>query len=94
VLTDVVALIDAEAGPATETMVAGGWTRMASVRRAREAALPGVVFSGRDEDTAHGAALIGAFAADPAADDLADSLSRAQSARATPPPTTLTGGPA
>ncbi len=90
VLADVVALIDAEAGPATETVVAGGWTRMASVRRARETALPGVVFSTRDEDTAHGAALIGAFAADPAAHDLADALS----ARATHPPTTLTGGSA
>jgi sugar (pentulose or hexulose) kinase len=90
VLTDVVALIDAEAGAATETVVAGGWTRMASVRRAREAALPGVVFSSRDEDTAHGAALIGAFAADPAAHDLADALST----RATHPPTTLTGGSA
>ena len=94
VLTDVVALIDAEAGPATETIVAGGWTRMASVRRAREAALPGVVFSSRDEDTAHGAALIGAFAADPAAHDLADTLSKGQPAGATHPPTTLTGGSA
>jgi sugar (pentulose or hexulose) kinase len=94
VLTGVVALIDAEAGPATETVVAGGWSRMASVRRARETALRGVVFSSRDEDTAHGAALIGAFAADPAAHDLADALSSAQSTRATHPPTTLTGGSA
>ena len=57
--------MDAEAGPATETVVAGGWARMASVRRAREAALPGLVFSDRDEDTAYGAALVAAFAADP-----------------------------
>ncbi len=63
-LREVVALIDAEVGPATETVVAGGWAGMASVRRARQAALPGVRYSSRSEDTAYGAALIGSFAAD------------------------------
>lgn len=69
-LREVVALIDAQVGPATETVVAGGWAGMASVRRARQAALPGVRFSSRSEDTAYGAALIGSFAADPQQQDL------------------------
>ena len=37
VLRDVVALLDAEVGPATETVVAGGWARMACVRRSAAA---------------------------------------------------------
>ncbi|MDQ4054951.1 MAG: FGGY family carbohydrate kinase [Actinomycetota bacterium] len=69
-LSEVVALIDAQVGPPTETIVAGGWAGMASVRRARHAALPGVRYSARSEDTAYGAALIGSFAADPQQHDL------------------------
>lgn len=76
-LHNVVALIDAQVGPAAETVVAGGWAGMASVRRARATALPGVRFSTRAEDTAFGAALVGRFAADPTTDDLVDFVSRA-----------------
>ena len=75
VLADVVALLDAEIGPADETVVSGGWSGMATIRRARRALLPGVRFSTRSEDTAHGAALIGAFAAS-TENDLADFASR------------------
>jgi hypothetical protein len=50
---------------------------MCSVRRSRQRILPGVRFSERAEDTAYGAALIAAFAADPTADDLAAYLSHA-----------------
>ena len=57
--------------PGTRSVLAGGWVAMRSVRRSRERILPDVLFSERAEDTAYGAALIGAFAADPAADDLA-----------------------
>lgn len=71
-LRAVVAHMDAEVSPARHTVVAGGWAGMASVRRARRAALPDVSFSDRPEDTAFGAALVGAFAADPAALDLTD----------------------
>jgi sugar (pentulose or hexulose) kinase len=76
-LRDVVALIDAQVGPATETVVAGGWAGMESVRRARESALPGVRFSSRSEDTAYGAALIGCFAADSQHHDLVQFVSGA-----------------
>lgn len=76
VLRGVVALLDDEVGPATETVVAGGWARMASVRRSRLQALPGVTFSPRSEDTAYGAALIGSFAADPDHGDLIDFITR------------------
>ena len=72
----VVALLDAEVGPATETVVAGGWARMACVRRSRLQALPGVTFSPRTEDTAHGAAFIGSFAADSERHDLIDFVTR------------------
>jgi sugar (pentulose or hexulose) kinase len=75
-LRGVVSLIDAQVGPATETVVAGGWAGMASVRRARQAALPGVRFSSRSEDTAYGAALVGSFAIDPQHHDLIDYVSR------------------
>ena len=75
-LRDVVAVLDAEVGPATETVVAGGWARMACVRRSRCNALPDVTFSPRSEDTAHGAALIGAFAADAEHADLIEFVTR------------------
>jgi sugar (pentulose or hexulose) kinase len=70
-LAAVVDRLDAEVGPATQTIVAGGWAGMAAVQRARRALLPGVTFSVRSEDTAHGAALIGAFACTPSENDLA-----------------------
>ena len=69
---EVVARMDAEVPPATSTIIAGGWAQMASVRRAREAAFPGVVFSDHQEDTAYGAALVAAFCADDSATDLTE----------------------
>lgn len=75
VLEEVLAVMDAEHPPATRSVLAGGWVGMSSVRRSRERILPDVRFSERAEDTAYGAALIAAFAADPAADDLASYLS-------------------
>ncbi len=72
VLRGIVAHMDAEVRPARHTVVAGGWADMQSVRRARHAALPDVTYSDRPEDTAFGAALVGAFAANPAAFDLTD----------------------
>jgi sugar (pentulose or hexulose) kinase len=76
VLAEVLAVMDAENPPATRTVLAGGWTRMESVRRARRAVLPNPRFSDRDEDTAYGAALVAAFAADPTADDLVAYLAK------------------
>ena len=52
----------AEIGPATSAVVAGGWTRMASVRAAKLAGLPGVRFSTRTQAGAFGAALFAAAA--------------------------------
>lgn len=69
---EVVARMDAEVPPATTTIVAGGWAQMASVRRDRLKAFPGVVFSDHQEDTAFGAALVAAFCADDSAPDLTD----------------------
>lgn len=57
------ALIDEVAGPATHSVVSGGWSRMASVQAARRRVLPDPTFSPRSEDTAVGAALVGACAA-------------------------------
>ncbi len=56
-------LIDEVAGPATRSVVSGGWSRMASVQAARRRVLPDPSFSPRSEDTAVGAALVGACAA-------------------------------
>ena len=57
-------------------MLAGGWSGMRSVRRSRQRILPSVRVSDRDEDTAFGAALVAAYAADPSADDLVTHLAR------------------
>lgn len=56
-------LMTAVVPPAQQTVVAGGWARMVCVRSARSAALPGVTYSPRSEDTAYGAAMFGAYAA-------------------------------
>jgi sugar (pentulose or hexulose) kinase len=77
VLAEVLAVMDAENPPATRTVLAGGWTRMESVRRSRRAVLPNPRFSDRDEDTAYGAALVAAFAADATAEDLVAYLAAA-----------------
>ncbi len=52
----------AEIGPATSAVVAGGWTRMASVRAAKRTGLPGVRFSDRTQAGAFGAVLFAASA--------------------------------
>lgn len=54
--------MEAEVGPFAETVVAGGWTRMRSVRRAREKSLPAVRFSHRGQAGAFGAAMFAAHA--------------------------------
>ena len=62
-IVDLLAVMSAEVGPSTRTVVAGGWTRMASVRMAKQAALPGVTFSARQQAGAYGAVLFAAQAA-------------------------------
>jgi sugar (pentulose or hexulose) kinase len=86
VLVEVLAAMDAENPPATRSVLAGGWSQMRSVRRARQSILPGMRFSDRDEDTAFGAALVAAYAADPDADDLAAYLARRTGSTTGPPP--------
>ncbi|GAA2010902.1 carbohydrate kinase [Nakamurella flavida] len=56
-IVDLLAVMGAQVGPSTRTVVAGGWTRMASVRMAKQAALPGVTFSQRQQAGAYGATL-------------------------------------
>jgi sugar (pentulose or hexulose) kinase len=51
------------AGPVRRTVMAGGWIRMASVRAAKAAALPGVEFSQRQQAGAFGAAVFAGHAA-------------------------------
>jgi sugar (pentulose or hexulose) kinase len=58
-LLDVMA---AEVGPFAETVVAGGWTRMRSVREAKQKALPAVRFANRGQAGAFGAAMFAAHA--------------------------------
>lgn len=70
VLRDVLAVMDAEVEPARRTVVAGGWADMRSVRRARSRDLPDITYADQGEQTAHGACLVAAFAADPTSDDL------------------------
>ena len=70
VLAGVIAHMDAENPPATRSVLAGGWAKMRSVRRSRAAVLPQPRYSELDEDTAYGAALVAAFAADESAEDL------------------------
>jgi sugar (pentulose or hexulose) kinase len=48
----------------TRSVVSGGWSQMASVRAARCSVLPNATFSPHPEDTAVGAALLGACAAE------------------------------
>lgn len=63
---EVDALLDvmaAEVGPFAETVVAGGWTRMRSVREAKQKALPAARFAIRGQAGAFGAAMFAAHAA-------------------------------
>ncbi len=55
-------LMAAEIGPASAVVVAGGWTRMRSVRRSKEASLPHVRFSDRSQAGAFGATMFAAHA--------------------------------
>jgi sugar (pentulose or hexulose) kinase len=70
VLAEVIAHMDAENPAATRSVVAGGWAKMRSVRRSRASVLPQPRYSDLDEDTAYGAALVAAFAAEDSAEDL------------------------
>jgi sugar (pentulose or hexulose) kinase len=54
--------MEAEVGPFTETVLAGGWTRMRSVRQAKCKSLPAVRFAHRGQAGAFGAAMFAAHA--------------------------------
>ena len=68
VCLDLLAEMNREVPPPDRTLASGGWTRMECVRRSRSAVLPQVTYSPRSEDTAYGAALLGAYAAAGAVD--------------------------
>jgi len=55
-----VAAMDREVPPATSATLTGGWSAMASVRRARAEILPDVSASDRRQETAYGAARVAA----------------------------------
>ena len=59
--------MDREVVPATSTVLTGGWAGMGSVVRARTSVLPAPEVSGREQDTAHGAALFAARLLEPTA---------------------------
>ena len=61
-VNSLLAIMAAEVGPFTHTVVAGGWTRMASVRQAKQDALPDVRFASRGQAGAFGAAMFAAHA--------------------------------
>jgi sugar (pentulose or hexulose) kinase len=61
------AAMAAEVGPSERTVIAGGWTRMSSIRRAKSASLPHVRYSDRSQAGAFGAALFAAHAVEAAA---------------------------
>ncbi|MFT4220953.1 MAG: FGGY family carbohydrate kinase [Microbacterium sp.] len=56
-------VMDREVAAPTSTLLTGGWSKMASVVRARELILPAVSIAPHEEGTAYGAALFAAFAA-------------------------------
>lgn len=62
VCAELMTLMDHEVPAPTSTLMTGGWSRMASVVRARELVLPAVTVSTHDEGTAYGAALFAAYA--------------------------------
>jgi len=57
-------LMAAEIGAADSVVVAGGWTRMQSVRLGKRASLPNVRFSERSQSSAFGATMFAAHAAE------------------------------
>jgi hypothetical protein len=57
------AAADRIVGPHVDAVAAGGWVRLASVRAAKRAVLPGLRFTGVDQPGAFGAALFAAWAA-------------------------------
>lgn len=66
---ELLTVMDREVQPPTSTLLTGGWSRMASVVRARELVLPAVAVSAHDEGTAYGAALFAAYAVRPDSGD-------------------------
>ena len=56
--------IGAIVGPHRRAVAAGGWTRMASVRRAKLAAIPALEISALDQPGADGAALLAEYSLD------------------------------
>lgn len=75
-------VMDREVPAPTSTLLTGGWSKMASVVRARELVFPSVSTSTHDEGTAYGAALFAAYAADASTrfEDFAASFIAAHSA--------------
>lgn len=61
---ELIEVMDREVASATSSLLTGGWARMQSVSRARRLVLPQVSNSAHSEDTAFGAALFAAYAAD------------------------------
>ncbi len=59
-IRQLIAAMDREVPPATTATLTGGWTDMASVRRARAKVLPRLTASSRAQETAYGAARIAA----------------------------------
>lgn len=55
-------VMDREVPPPTATLLTGGWSKMASVVRARSLIFPPIDVMNRDEGTAYGAALFAAYA--------------------------------
>jgi sugar (pentulose or hexulose) kinase len=55
-------LMEREVGPTSAAVVAGGWIRMASVRRSKQDSLPSVRFSDRSQAGAFGASMFAAHA--------------------------------
>jgi len=71
---ELMTVMDREVPAPTSTLLTGGWSRMASVVRARELVLPDVTVSAHDEGTAYGAALFAAYAVRPDSTDAFDAV--------------------
>ncbi|GAB2557901.1 FGGY-family carbohydrate kinase [Leucobacter ruminantium] len=60
--TELMRVMDREVPPPTAALLTGGWSKMASVVRARSLIFPPIDVMNRDEGTAYGAALFAAYA--------------------------------
>ena len=78
--------IEPVVGPHQRAVAAGGWTRMASVRAAKAAAIKAVSFSPQAQPGVTGAALLAAFAIDGNGMPLADYIRESTAADERPPP--------